>query len=233
MSIYNRIYTFTVHKYIIFLLLFVFGGIFFIMAIANHYYFRTTTFDYGYYNFVLWDFSHFHYNTVPSFKVWGTDFKFLQDHFTLMMFYLVPIYWIIGWITGSYTILLIMVALIIWSAWAIYRLIQLKTGDGLAGVFAVLLYFLLQGRYSAFQTDANILTLASCCIPLFIYYFESKKYIVSGIIFVLALFSREDIPLWFVFIFIVLICGIGMIEKSSGIVFTLCPLPSFILFFYL
>ncbi len=182
----------------------VFAAVFCTIVIGNHYYFRTTAYDYAVYNFAFWDYSHFHISSVSLYKVCNADKTFLQDHFSLTLMYFVPVYWLIGWLTGTYTLLLILVAFILWSAWAIYKLLLLKTGDGWLGVFAVLYYFLLQGRYSAFSSDANILTIVSCFVPLFLYYFEAKKYVFAFIIFVLSLFSREDMPLWFVFVFIVL-----------------------------
>lgn len=190
---------------IFYLIMAVFGCVFYTTVIGNHYYFRTYAFDYGVYNFAFWDYSHFHISPVPCYHVFrDRPMTFIQDHFSLTLMYFVPVYWLLNWLTGSYTLLIILVSLILWSAWALYKLIKLKTNDEWLAVISVLYYFLLQGRYCSFSSDSNILTMICCFVPLFLYYFELKKYVVAAIIFILLLFSREDMPLWFIFIFMVL-----------------------------
>src|SRR5580704_1184722 len=101
-----------------YVVLLVFGILFFATVIGNHYYFRTTTFDYGVYNFAFWDYAHLHLSTIPSCRVVpGTNMNFLQDHFSLTLMYFVPFYWLFGWLTGTYTLLLVEVVLILWSGW--------------------------------------------------------------------------------------------------------------------
>lgn len=190
---------------IFYLSMIIFGCVFYTTAIGNHYYFRTYAFDYAMYNFAFWDYAHLHASIIPCNQVFGnTHMTFLQDHFSLTLIYLVPIYWLLNWLTGSYTLLIIVVMLILWSGWAMYRLVKLKTNDEWLAVFAVLYYYLLQGRYSAFAADSNIFIMVCCLIPLFLLWFELKKYVACFILFILLLFSREDVPLWFVFIFIIL-----------------------------
>lgn len=195
------------HTTIFYAVITFFGVLFGIMAIANHYYFRTTAFDYGPYNFAFQDYAHFHISTCYIYKVFvnGHNITFLQDHFSFLLMYFVPIYWLLNWLTGTYTLLIIQTAFIIWGAYATYKLVILKTTNGWLGVAAVVYYFLLQGRYSAFDEDCNIIIMAACFVPVFIWYFESKKYWAAFIIFLLAMFSREDMPLWFIFVFVVLL----------------------------
>ena len=87
-----------------YLVLIVFGILLFTMGILNHYYFRTFTFDYGNYNFAFWDYSHFRISPMPTYPGKG---NFLQDHFSFTLMYFVPVYWMLNWITGTYTLILI------------------------------------------------------------------------------------------------------------------------------
>lgn len=184
----------------------VFGCIFFTTVIGNHYYFRTYAFDYAVHNFAFWDYSHLHITPVPCWNIFNKGpITFMQDHFSLLLMYLVPLYWLLSWLTGTYTLLIIVVLFILLSGWAIYRLIKLKTNDEWLAVISVLYYFLLQGRYSSLGSENIILTICCCLVPLFLLCFELKKYVFAFIIFILLLFSREDMPLWFIFIFMVLI----------------------------
>jgi len=190
----------------LYLILILFGALFMVMSIANHYFFRTTAFDYGLYNFAWRDYAHFHISPCPIYHVvQGQSPTLMQDHLSLILFLLVPFYWLFNWLTGSYTLLLVQTLMILWSGWAIYKLIKLKSGDVWLGLGALLYYFLLSGRYSAFQADFNLAIFCVCFVPIFLYYFEARRFGLACLFFVLSLFSREDMPLWFLFIFIVLI----------------------------
>lgn len=182
------------------LILGLFGIIMLAIGLANHYLFKTFTYDYANYNFAFWDYSHFRLSPIPTFRG-----NFLQDHFSFTLMYFIPVYWLLNWLTGTYTLIIIQTALIIVAAWYSHKLVKLKTENLWLTSGVILYFFLLFGRYSAFGTDVNLAIMSACFIPIFLYYFEIKKYIVALIILMLSLFSRENIPIWFVFIFAVLI----------------------------
>jgi len=206
MKIIKYLKEFSLSQKILCLIMAVFGCVFYTTFIANHYYFRTYAFDYAVYNFTFWDFAHFHSSIIPCYHVFmNTGMTFLQNHFTFIFIYLIPVYWMLNWLTGSYTLMIIQVTLILWSAWNLYKLIRLKTNDDWLAVISVLYYFLLQGHYSSFTADCNICTMAFCLVTPFLFYFESKKYVASSILLVLLFFAREDISLYFIFIFSTLI----------------------------
>jgi len=210
----------------------VFAAVFYTMVITNHYYFRTFAFDYGVYNFAFRDYAHFHISPCPVYKVlFPFNVNFLQDHFSFFLFFLAPVYWLLGWLTGTYTLLLVEVTLILWSGWAVYRLIKLKTGDPWLAIGGLLLYFLLHGRYSSFADDSNLLVMACCLIPLFIYFFEAKRFVIAGVFFVLAILSREDIALWFIFIFLVLM--IWNRKQREELIFCISGIVISVLYFVL
>jgi len=180
--------------------LIVFGIILFTMGILNHYYFRTYTYDYGNYNFAFWDYSHFQLSPIYTYSG-----NFLRDHFSFTLMYFVPVYWLLNWLTQTYTLIIIQNCIILAGAWYSYKIIKLKTDNFWLGVGVLFYYFVLLGRYTAFLADVNLAIISACFIPIFIYYFETRRYTISLIILVLSLFSRENIPIWFIFIFIVLI----------------------------
>ncbi len=187
-------------KHIPLLVILLFGILLFTMGIANHYFFRTVTYDYGSYNFGFWDYSHFRISQNPTCP--GT---FLQDHFSFTLMYFVPVYWLFNWLTGTYTLILIQNSMILVAAWFSYKLVMLKSENIWMGIGMLIYYFVLLGRYTTLGSDCNIAVISACMIPVFLYFFELKKYIYSLIILILALFSRENIPIWFIFIFILLI----------------------------
>lgn len=196
----------------------------FTMGVLNHYFFRTYTFDYGNYNFALYDYSHFRISPMTTFPG-----NFLQDHFSFTLMYFIPVYWLLNWLTGTYTLILIQNTLILAAAWFTYKLILLKSDNVWLGVGVLLFYFTLLGRYTTFSCDTNIAVMSACFIPVFIYFFETKKYILSAIILILSLFSRENIPIWFVFIFMVLI--INHRKERKAVLFSFAGIAVSIVYF--
>lgn len=212
--------------YIPYFILGFFGFLMLFMGIANHYFFRSFVFDYGNYNFAFWDYSHFRISSMPTYPG-----NFLQDHYSFLLFYFVPIYWLLNWLTGSYTLIIIQNLLIIIAAWYSYKIILLKSRNTYLSIGVLLLYFFLLGRYSTFACDTNLAVMSACFIPIFIYYFELRKYVIASIIFILSLLSRENIPIWFIFIFIVLI--INHRKDKKAVVLSVTGIVISILYFLL
>jgi uncharacterized membrane protein len=180
------------------ILLFLFGCIYFTIVICNHYFFRTYCFDYGVYNFTFYDFAHFHISNCPLY--FRDNMTFLQDHvsFTLMLF--IPFYWVFGWITGTYTLLLIQTLLILTGGWYIYKLVEFKTSHRLLSILALLQYLFIYGRWTMFGADCNFAIIASSMIPVLLYHFEKKTYFFMFLVLLFVLISREDMALWTFFI---------------------------------
>jgi uncharacterized membrane protein len=197
------------------------------MGMMNHYFFRSFVFDYGNYNFAFWNYSHFRISSLSTYP--GNIFS--DGHYSFLLMYFVPIYWLLNWLTGTYTLIIIQNALILIAAWYTYKLIKLKTENFWLGAGVLIYYFILLGRYSTFACDINLAVMSACFIPVFIYYFEIRKYVISSIILILSLLSRENIPIWFVFIFIVLI--IQHYKDKKAVIFSLSGIIISILYFIL
>jgi len=185
-------------------ILIVFGILLFTMGILNHYYYRTHTYDYGNYVFAFWDYSHFRLSTIPT-NLPLIYRNFLQDHFSFTLIYFVPVFWLFNWLTQTYTLILIQNSLVLVGAWYSYKIIKQKSDNLWLCAGLMVYYFTLLGRYTEFTTDVNIAIISACFIPIFIYYFDNRKYFIALVILILSLFSRTNIPFWFVFIFIFLI----------------------------
>jgi hypothetical protein len=208
------------------IILFVFGALMFFMGFMNHYFFRSFVFDYGNYNFAFWDYAHFRINSIPTYPG-----NFLQDHYSFLLMYFIPVYWLLNWLTGTYTLIFIQNALILVAAWYTYKLIKLKTENLWLSAGVMGYYFFLLGRYSTFTGDVNLAVMSACFIPVFLYYFEVRKYIFAFIILILSLLSRENIPIWFAFIFIVLI--IQHRKERKAVKYSICGIVLSVLYFIL
>lgn len=213
-------------KYIPFVILAFFGLLMSFIGIYNHYLFKTFTYDYANYNFAFWDYSHFRISPLPTFRG-----NFLQDHFSFTLMYFIPVYWLLNWLTGTYTLIIIQNSLILLAAWYSYRLIKLKTDNIWLTSGVVLYFFLLFGRYSAFGTDVNLAIMSACFVPVFLYYFEIRKYLIAFIILILSLLSRENMPIWFIFIFLVLI--LSHWKEKKAVIYSLAGIVVSITYFIL
>lgn len=214
--------------YVPYFIIVFFGFLIFVMGITNHYLFKTVTWDYANYNFAFWDYSHFRISRVPT---WPGNINFLQDHFSLTLMYFIPLYWLFNWITGTYTLIIIQCCLVLLAAWYSLKIVQLKTNNFWLHTGVLVFYFLLLGRYTSFSGDVNLAIISACFIPIFIYYFEIKRYGIALIILILALFSRENISIWFVFIFIVL--TIQHRKEKKAVLFSMTGILISIIFFVL
>jgi uncharacterized membrane protein len=183
---------------IAYLILLFFLVLFLLIVCCNHYFFRTFTYDYGAYNFAFNDYAHLHNSISTVYQ--NYNFKFIQDHvsFTLILF--VPLYWLLSWLTGTYTLLIIQTFIIILGGWAVYKLIGLKTNNRFIPICALVYYFLILGRWTSFVMDCNLAIIASSIVPVFLYFFEKKKWYLAIAAFIFILVAREDMSLWTLFI---------------------------------
>jgi hypothetical protein len=174
-----------------------FGSLYLVMVFCNHYFFRTWTYDYGSYNFAFYDFAHFRVSACPQFTPHVT---FLQDHVSFTLFLFIPLYWLLAWMTGTYTLSVIQTLIILLGGLALYRLIEYKTSSKLLSWLALLQYFTLYGRWASFCSACNLAIIAASAVPVFLYYFEKKKFLPAVLSLLFLFLAREDIPLWTAFI---------------------------------
>lgn len=186
-------------KGVIILSLLVFSLVNLMIVLVNHYFFRTYALDYGVYNFAFFDYAHFRMSPCPAY-IYPAPVTFFQDHFSLTLLLLSPLYWLLSPVTGTYSLLIIQWGFIVAGAWATYKLIALKANHHVLGLLAMVYYFLLLGRYNAYREDANLAIIGSAFVPVFLYYFEQKKLIPTLVCFALLLVNREDYSLWLFFI---------------------------------
>ncbi len=182
--------------------LLIFGLIILIVPICNHYFFRTFHNDYTTYNFAFYDYAHFRVSVNPA--MLAENKTFLQDHLSFTFFFFIPLYWLLSWLFGTYTLLIIQSAFILYGGWASYKLIKYHTSSQIFANMGLLLYFVLFGRYSSFITDCNLMIILSSIVPVFLYHFIKGDYKLAIFWFIFLILGRESIPLWMIFISIML-----------------------------
>ena len=191
-------------KPIVLLSLAVFSFINLLIVLLNHYYFRTVALDYAIYNFAFYDYAHFRISPCPAY-IYPFPATFFQDHFSLTLIFLSPLYWLIGPITGTYSLLIIQWIFIVAGGWATYKLIELKSKNYKIALGSLIYYFVLYGRYATYTQDVNLAIIGASMVPVFLYYFETNRLLQTLICFIFLILNREDYSLWFFFISLCLI----------------------------
>ncbi|HOZ86480.1 MAG TPA: DUF2079 domain-containing protein [Bacteroidia bacterium] len=168
-------------------------------TVLNHYFFRSYAFDFAVYNFAFFDYAHFNISPCPVY-LFTYNVTFLQDHFSLTLMILSPLYWLLSGLTGTYTLLILQGIIVSAGGWASYRLILFKTENRKLALLVLLYYFILLGRLTAVAADCNLAIIGSAVVPVFLYYFEKNKIVPAIVCFLFLIFNREDFCLWLIFI---------------------------------
>lgn len=210
-----------------------FGVLMILIPVTNHYFFRTFSFDYSAYNFAFHDYAHFRVSPNPVY--FQGEITFLQDHLSFTLFFLAPFYWLLKWIFGTYTLLILQSLFVIWGGWASWKLIVEKTQSQPLGFLTLILYFTLYGRFSAFSADANLMIILSSFVPVFLLYFNRGKLWITVACFLFLILGRESMPLWTLFIslFLMIIYWKDLAKRRLAIIFSIASVAYFIIAFKL
>src|SRR5919112_4805384 len=102
------------HKFVI-LILILFGIIYGLISLVNHYNFRTYALDLGLVNHAIYDYAHFRVN-YSTLLLDAAPMNFLGSHFALLPILFSPLYWILG----SYTLLVVQIAAVLFGGVGVY-----------------------------------------------------------------------------------------------------------------
>jgi uncharacterized membrane protein len=171
-------------------------------VICNHYFFRTYAFDYALYSNAAWDYSHLRINANPIFT---PPLKtFMQDHIAFTLYLILPIYWILSPLFGTYTLLIIEVLFIVLGGIGCYKFIYLISKNSFISLLALLHYFMLHGHFAALAEDYHDVVVGASMITWYVYFFARKKYLAATLVFLFVALSKENMPLWLAFVTLVL-----------------------------
>jgi uncharacterized membrane protein len=177
----------------------IFGLVYCLISLVNHYNFRTYGLDLGISNNAIFDYAHFRWNDCP---VMQPQFdNVLSDHFTLLPILVSPLYWIFG----SYTMLIFQIGAVLYGGLGIFRYFNFKTGNQDFSLLACIHFFSVWGIYSALSFDYHDNVIGAMLVPWFILYFEKRQWKFCSLFFILICISKENMALWAVFISIGLV----------------------------
>ncbi|MBL7933803.1 MAG: DUF2079 domain-containing protein [Bacteroidia bacterium] len=188
-----------------------FGALHLHISLVDHYLYKTNCFDFGVYNFAFRDFAHFRISPCPLYH-WEGDVTFLQDHFSLTLPLLSPLYWVMNPIFGTYSLLILQWLFVMFGGYATYKLILFKSHNFNLALSAVLVYFTIYCRFAAHNADCNLVIMGSAMVPVFYYFFEKRKIVPLIILFVFLILNREDVSLGIFFFCLMLF----VIHRKNG-----------------
>ena len=176
------------------LILLLAGIVYAALSLVNHYMLRTYALDLGIYNNAVYDYAHFRFNDYPIVRHLFPNA--LADHFSLIPVFVSPLIWVFG----TYTLLLVQIAAILFGGWGVYRYFTLKYPDSFMPLFALTHYLSMWGIFSALSFDYHDNVIGTAFVPWFLLCFEKNDRLKSGVFFTLLLVTKENMALWAIFI---------------------------------
>ena len=147
----------------------VYGVVFCLISLVNHYNFRTYGLDLGIYTHGIFSYSHFNWHQF-TLGLEGEAFNHLGNHFSPIVALFSPLYYLFG----SYTLLIVQIAAMLFGGWGVYTFAK----DRLSGFhpeLILILFFSMWGIYSALAYDWHANVIAAMFVPWFIYFYEKSE----------------------------------------------------------
>ncbi|MCF8277764.1 MAG: DUF2079 domain-containing protein [Flavobacteriales bacterium] len=168
----------------------VYGVVFCLISLINHYNFRTYGLDLGIYTHGIYSYSHLHWHQF-TLGLEGESFNHLGNHFSPIVALLSPFYYLFG----TYTLLILQIAAIVFGGWGIYLFAKERL-EGFQPELVMVLFFSMWGIYSALAYDWHANVMAAMFVPWFILFYERKDWKKAMMMFVLVLICKENMAVW-------------------------------------
>ena len=178
--------------------IFIYIILFSFLSLKKYYGFEYNIFDLAIFNQVF-------FNTVNGrwFELTINLNNYLGDHFTPIIFFLLPIYKI--W-PNPQTLLVMQSAIIGLSAWPIYKITHYKTSDILVSLGVAFLWLANPFVHSVNLFEFHLISFAAFLIFWTFYFYQINNFKLFLLFFILSLLVREDIALillaFFIFSFL-------------------------------
>lgn len=185
----------SINKYrgVLFLSL-LFGIIYSLISLVNHYCFRTFALDLGAYTNAMHDYIHFQWNDSGVFK--EVDENLLADHFDLFLVLFSPF----SLVFGNYTLLIIQILALLFGGIGVYTYFLSVKKKSSVAFFAMVYFYVFFGVFSALSFDYHSNVVAASIIPWLFYSVARRKLLNSSLLLLLIIVSKENMALWLFFV---------------------------------
>lgn len=168
-----------------------------LLSVVNHFQFHTFGLDLGLYTHALYNYAHFR----PDDGTFYLDHarNLLSDHFDLYLPLLSPLVWLFG----TYTLLVVQIAAVLFGAWGVYRLVGTYgcRWTPLAAMASFLAFF---GVWQALAFDYHSNVVAAMLVPWLMYALRTRRFAWFAMLTVLVCLGKETLPLWLAFVMLAL-----------------------------
>ena len=172
------------------LITFVYGTVFCLISLVNHYNFRTYGLDLGIYTHGIYSYAHLNWHTF-TLGLEGQPFNHLGNHFSPIVMLLSPFYYLFG----TYTLLILQIAAILFGGWGVYRFAKERL-QGIQPELVMILFFSMWGIYSALAYDWHANVMAAMFVPWFIVFYEREDWKKAILMCARVLLCKENMAVW-------------------------------------
>lgn len=171
-----------------------FGILFASISLVNHYNFRTYNLDLGLYTNALYDYARFQFNDSLVFK--EIPENLLADHFDLYL----PIFSPLSYIFGTYTLLVVQIAAVLFGAVGLFKLGEYWQSKGFFKYGIVLYFLFFFSIYSALAFDYHSNVVGAMIVPWLFLYVYKKQWLKAWLILFFICIGKENMGIWMFFV---------------------------------
>lgn len=194
-------------KTILVFIFLLFGFIFCLISITNHYLFRTSALDLGIFNHAAYNYAHLQssYFTLGLTEKETGIVECFGNHFSPFIFLLAPFYFIFG----TYSLLVFQIIAVLIGGFGVYQYGKIRLTNQQLLPLIVIQFFSIWGIYSALAFDFHLSVIASMLVPWLFFYHHKGKLKSFLLILLLIVLTRENMSLWMAFV----LAGIWMDKR--------------------
>ncbi|MCF8228419.1 MAG: DUF2079 domain-containing protein [Bacteroidales bacterium] len=196
--------------YLLILVLLVFGTLYSLISLYNHWNFRTGTHMMGTYLNAMYDYLRFSFNDMGT--MGEVRNNLLANEFDLYLIILSPL----TLLFGTYTLIIVQIAAILFGGVGVYRYLDLISRSRKVPLFGTLHFFLFFGIFSALYQEYHSMVVAGMFIPWFLYSFKMEKYGNAMVWIAIMLIAKETMAIFLVFVFLGMIFEYFRDKKATA-----------------
>ena len=164
------------------------------VSLVNHYCFRSSALDYGFYCHGVYQYAHGELARMTLIEPRGE--LQLTDHFAIWPLLVSPLWWVLG----SYTLLVVQLAFILLGLWGCYRLVVQEDGRAEVATLSVWFMGLSWGVLSALAFDYHDNVLAAMLLPWLAWAVRNRRRGLMLLCFGGMLLAKENQGIWLFFV---------------------------------
>lgn len=170
------------------------GVVYALISFVNHYLFKTYALDLGLYTHFMYEYAHFRH--ADLFMLDLSPQSALSTHFDLYLVLLSPLVYVFG----SYTLLVVQFAAVLFGGYGIYKLISLYSDDDFIPILATVAFFFSFGVIHALSYDYHSNVVSAMMMPWLLYCIKKGRFVWASVFVVLLVIGKENMSLWLFFI---------------------------------